>query len=216
MDEGSDGNGRPPEKRPERRSQSSHPASFPLYWRDWLSDPKVRAMSRDMRGGFLDVLCFSQGTDTVGVYTEDQCQAWAGYPDEEWKLVKDKFLACHSVRVRQDAEGTKTVLWVQKRARRERLAQKNRYRNARKAGKKGARKRWEPKVLNSHPITPAMAKTCPSPDPSPSPVVKQQAMPSTEHRTGTEATARGELAVAGELTSALLTRLAGSRTESGA
>ncbi len=62
----------PPSPAPERRSQSSHPASFPLYWRDWLSDPRLRAMSRDERGGFLDVLCFTQGTKTVGVYTQER------------------------------------------------------------------------------------------------------------------------------------------------
>jgi hypothetical protein len=152
----------------------------------------------------MDVLCCTQGTKTVGLYSEDQCRAWAGYSWEEWQLVREGFLACHTVR--------RDGLWVQKRARRERLAQKKRYKLAQKAGKKGARNRWEPKVLNRHPIAAGIAEPWPSPDPSP--VVKQQAMPSTEHRSGPEATPGRELAVAGELTSALFARLAGSRTES--
>jgi uncharacterized protein YdaU (DUF1376 family) len=196
----------PPRQAPDRRSQSSHPASFPLYWRDWLSDPRLRAMSRDERGGFLDVLCFTQGTKTVGIYTEEECRVWAGYSWEAWQLVREKFLAVHTVR--------RDGLWLQKRARRERAAQKIRYKRARKAGKKGARNRWDPKVLNGPPIAQAIAQRCPSPDPDP--VSIQQAKPSTESPTRSEATVPGELAVASELAGALFTRLAGTLSKASA
>ena len=181
--------------RVERRSQSSHPASFPLFWRDWLSSAEVRAMSRDERGGFMDVLCFTQGTKTVGIYTEEQCRVWANYSWKEWQAVREKFLAVHTVR--------RDGMWIQKRARRERLAQKIRYARARNAGKKGAQKRWSGSEMGRG----AIAREYPSPDPE-NPVVKQQATPSIERLRLVAAPATGDISVAGALTGKLLARLA--------
>jgi uncharacterized protein YdaU (DUF1376 family) len=191
-----------------RRSHSSHPASFPLYWRDWLSSPELRALTPAERSGFMDVLCYTQGTKTVGIYTEEQCRGWAGYTLESWQGVRDKFLALHTVR--------KDGKWLQKRARRERLAQKIRYNQARAAGKKGASKRWSPNDMNRGAMPAAMAKACPSPDPAPTPVVKQQAMPSTERGVLELVPPRGDFSVAGEIAGDLLARLAGSRPEGSA
>jgi uncharacterized protein YdaU (DUF1376 family) len=186
-------------RRVERGSQSSHPASFPLYWRDWLSSPELRALTREERGGFMDVLCYTQGTKTVGVYTELQCMAWAGYTLESWQAVREKFLALHTVR--------RDGMWIQKRARRERAAQKIRYNRARAAGKKGASNRWGDNDMNRGAMRQAMAQGYPSPDPVPTPVVKQQAIASTERGVLGLVPRQRDFSVAGALSSELLARL---------
>lgn len=124
---------RPPRKSRERLSQSTHAASFPFYFRDWLASPEVRALSREERGAYIDVLASTWQTRTVGVMTEEQVRAWAGYSPAEWKAHREALKACF--RVRSDG------LWVQKRAKREREAQKRRFKSASEAGKKSAAKR---------------------------------------------------------------------------
>jgi uncharacterized protein YdaU (DUF1376 family) len=87
--------------------------SSQFYWRDWIVD--TRGMSRDERGGYIDVLAFTHQTPTPGVMTEDQVRRWAGYTEEEWPAHRQVFSERFQVR----DDGT----WLQRRAIRERKAQ---------------------------------------------------------------------------------------------
>lgn len=117
------------------RSQSDHPNSFPFFFRDWLSDPDVRALGHDRRGRLLDSLCFTWGTTRTGMCTEDQLRSWLGYSAEEWPEHRDAFLAIW--RPRRDG------MLVQKRALRLRAEQKRRWKASSENGKKGGRKSKE-------------------------------------------------------------------------
>ena len=181
---------RPAAGRRERRSQSAHAPSFPLYWRDWLSSPEVRAMTAEERGGYIDVLCFTQGTKTPGVMTEDEVRAWAGYPPEQWPVHREAFRRCFKVTA---SSGT----WIQARAKRERGAQLKRFRRAQKAAKEAAQKRWRDKRLDATGMAQADAKVYPSPCPSPCPspeVASSKAMPAAESVPSRSAPGRGRSA----------------------
>lgn len=62
-----------------------------FYWRDWMSDPRIRRLSFDQRGRFMDVWAATHGTRTPGLMTEDDVRAWAGYDPKDWRLHRDVF-----------------------------------------------------------------------------------------------------------------------------
>lgn len=102
------------------------PACTLFYWSDWLTDPAVRALSRDQRGAYMDVLAFTHQTDAPGVMTEDDVRAWGGYSTDEWPANRDALRRCFEVR----SDGA----WIQKRTVVERKRQTSRLENARKGG----------------------------------------------------------------------------------
>lgn len=104
--------------------------SSQFYWRDWLADPAVRAMSRDERGGYADVLAFTHQTDSPGVMTEDQVRGWAGYSSAEWVEHRERFAACFRIR-KLDS------VWLQKRTVEDHLQQARRYKSASTGGSLG-------------------------------------------------------------------------------
>jgi hypothetical protein len=144
---------------------------FDFYWRDWLSDPYIRALSRDERAGLMDVWASTFGTRTPGIMSEEQVRNWAGYVVEEWAIHREHFMACF--RIRPDGR------WVFERARREAVAIRTRKVRAKTSAKLAAQKRWRGKDINAvriastststresrtnHPRTPSVE----SPDPTP-------------------------------------------------
>lgn len=98
-----------------------------FWWKEWLSSPDVRRLSRDQRGGLMDVFASTYGSKTPGVMDEDDVRAWAGYAPEEWKKVRDVFARCFSLtrrrgkwileRVREDhAASVEIYMRLQQRA----------------------------------------------------------------------------------------------------
>jgi uncharacterized protein YdaU (DUF1376 family) len=112
----------------------NRPPSFQFYFRDWMSDPVVQAMSWDQRGRFHWALCCSWCTDEPGVADETQWQEWMGYSDEEWVAVRPKIV--RAFKFRRDG------VMVQKRAVEEREAQRRRNLSARKGADATNVKRW--------------------------------------------------------------------------
>lgn len=117
----------------ERRSQSDHPGSFPFFYQDHLIDPNRCALSWEERARYDHAWMTSWGTSTPGVASEDQWRRWMQYSEREWPRRREAFARCFVVK----ADAT----WIQKRVRKERDAQKNRFRAASEAGKKSARNR---------------------------------------------------------------------------
>jgi hypothetical protein len=62
-----------------------------FWWKEWVGDPAIRRLSRDMRGALADVRAFTYGTKTPGVMDEEDVRAWAGYSPKEWTEVRDVF-----------------------------------------------------------------------------------------------------------------------------
>lgn len=106
--------------------------SSQFYWSDWIVD--TRDMSRDERGGYIDVLAFTHQTPTPGVMTEDQVRRWAGYSEEEWPAHREVFAS--RFKVRDDG------VWLQKRSIQERKAQLRRHENAKKGASATNELRW--------------------------------------------------------------------------
>lgn len=107
--------------------------SSQFYWRDWIVD--TRGMTRDQRGGYIDVLAFSIiESSTPGIMTEEQVRTWAGYSETEWPANRDAFAA--RFRIRRDG------MWIQKRTVQERSAQKKRYKRAKKGASVTNEGRW--------------------------------------------------------------------------
>jgi uncharacterized protein YdaU (DUF1376 family) len=117
----------------ERRSQSDHPGCFPFYYQDHLMDPNRSALSWEERARYDHAWMTSWGTSTPGVAPEDQWRRWMQYSEREWPRRREAFSRCFVVK----SDGT----WIQKRVRKERDAQKNRFRAASEAGKTSARNR---------------------------------------------------------------------------
>jgi hypothetical protein len=65
-----------------------------FYWREWMSRPELRRLTRDERAGFMDVWAATHGTKTPGVMTEADVRLWAGYDEKEWKEHRDSFARC--------------------------------------------------------------------------------------------------------------------------
>ena len=105
--------------------RSDRPACTLFYWADWLTDPAVRALSREERGGYIDVLAFTQQTSTPGVMTEDDVRGWSGYSVAEWAEHRSAMARCFAV------DGG---VWTQKRAVAEHRRQVQRLSNAQKGG----------------------------------------------------------------------------------
>ncbi|HKQ57977.1 MAG TPA: hypothetical protein VJY35_08920 [Candidatus Eisenbacteria bacterium] len=104
-----------------------------FYWRDWIVD--TRGMTRDQRGGYIDVLAFTNvESSRPGVMTEEQVRTWAGYSEDEWPAHRDVFRA--RFRIRRDG------MWIQKRVIEERRAQKTRYKRAQKGADVTNAARW--------------------------------------------------------------------------
>jgi len=145
------------------RMRKGHGEWFAHYWRDWMNDPGVRAMTPEERGLLMDVRSLTQATKQPGIYTEDQCRRWAGYSIEEWSAHREPFLACHLVKGKRKGAGE--VLWVDPVMRREALAVRERLRKARESGKRGAQKVWRdrnlPRVAMATAMAPAMHTTQP-------------------------------------------------------
>lgn len=87
-------------KRPAARERWQPGEALPwtrFFWRDWLSDPAIRRMSREQRGAFMDVRAATMGTDTPGVMTEEDVRAWAGYSPKEWAEIREVFRPAFSM-----------------------------------------------------------------------------------------------------------------------
>ena len=81
-----------------------------FWWRDWLADHKVRRLTLEQRGRFMDVFSFTQGTDTPGVMTERDVMGWAGYAPAEWRKVRAVFAPLFDHKVRRGRWVLKSVL----------------------------------------------------------------------------------------------------------
>lgn len=137
----------PVRNRRERKSQSNRLVWWPFFGDDWVAT--TRDMTRDQRGGLIDVLAFLYGSPTPGVTTEDEVRAVAGYTPEEWPAHRARFAA--RFKVRRDGR------WIQSRVKREAEAIKRRKKSDSTNGKKGARKRWQDSGMNGPPTPSAMA-----------------------------------------------------------
>lgn len=92
-----------------------------FWWRDFLADGRTSQLSHEQRGRFLLVWCFTHGTSTPGVMTEEQVRAWAGYTPKEWKTERRQFAAAFKVtnggrwiieRVRDDQKAAQNAAQV--------------------------------------------------------------------------------------------------------
>ncbi len=116
-----------------RTPQDKAPSSQ-FYWRDWLADPAVRALTRDERGAYIDILAYTHQTGTPGRMTEEQVRRWAGYSEAEWADHREAIRACFRV--------TRRGVWLQARTLRDRDSQKIRYLQARKGALATNAARW--------------------------------------------------------------------------
>ncbi len=109
------------------------PPAFPFYATDFLSDAPVMAMTLEERGAYITLLCIA--------WTEQ------GVPDDHRKLAK---VLRVSPRRFADIWESMEVCWetdgegrlVSPRMERIRTEMRARSETAKKAGKKGAKKRW--------------------------------------------------------------------------
>ncbi len=148
-----------PEKR-ERRSQSTKSPSYPRYWRDIQGDPRYRNLTFDQRGRWNDFLDLTQGTRCPGVTTEEELRRLLSYTPAQWPKNRGSFAPFFRIR---------GAVWTQTRTKRERDAQKRRFKSASRGGKKGARKRWHPKEMSNRAMQGVMPERSPYPLPCPTP-----------------------------------------------
>lgn len=111
-------------------SASNRAPSSQFYWRDWLVDPAVNAMTFDERGRYFQVLARTHQTDDPGVCTEEQVRTFAEYSREEWAEHRDAL--ARAFRIRRDG------IWIQKRTVKERQAQRKRFLKSQKGGRTSA------------------------------------------------------------------------------
>lgn len=86
------------------KRQRSKPRDVPVpwawakfFWRDWLSDPRIRRLSHEQRSRFMDVWASTHGTPTPGLMSEDDVRGWAGFTPAEWKKHRDSYRPLFSV-----------------------------------------------------------------------------------------------------------------------
>ena len=182
------------ERRRKRRARPGSTDYFHKYWRDWLTDAGVRALSREERAGWADVECQTWATATPGLYTEDQCRAWAGYAEKEWPAHRERFLALHKVRP--------NGVWIRPAIRSEALATQTRLRRSKKAAQVAAQKRWRDKEKDALRIPQRMPQGMPSQPVIHSLVSETNAKPSADVCT------RGNPPSSTVLTGELLARMA--------
>ena len=113
------------------------PSRDRLSWFRWNpsdhhADPAVRAMSREERGAYREVLDALYMRNT-GTANEREIQVWSGYSAAEWVEHREPFARAFRVRGER---------WTQKRVASEVRAAKHRVEVARKSGRAGARKAW--------------------------------------------------------------------------
>ena len=142
---------RPESTAPRKKPSASEPPVFvPYYWRDWLSDQAVQALSFDLQGRLHGWWCLTQGSKKPGVTTEDELRRAMKLTPARWAKCRDAVAACFKV----GRDGT----WKHLRTIEHRNAMKRRLNAARSSGKKGSRKRWKDKEKDRVPISGGMAE----------------------------------------------------------
>jgi uncharacterized protein YdaU (DUF1376 family) len=109
------------------------PARDRLGWFRWcpkdhVGDPAVRAMTRDERAGYDDVLWALYMANT-GTATEDMIRVWAGYDEAAWPAHREAFARAFRIGRRGR--------WTQRRVELEVKAAQRRVKTAVESGKKG-------------------------------------------------------------------------------
>jgi uncharacterized protein YdaU (DUF1376 family) len=128
------------------------PPSFQFYPRDFLADV-AGVLTNEQIGRYTLSLCRSWLSDTPGVASESDWQAWMSYSDEEWVAVRPKLVRLFKL--------LPSGSWKQKRMVEERDAQIRRFDSARKGAAATNERRWGSVANDSPPdslaITPASA-----------------------------------------------------------
>jgi len=109
------------------------PPAFQFYPADYLTDPKVVAMSLEARGAYVHLLCAAWLSDEPGYLRDDDTNlAKSAGAFRRWGRIRNQVLAAFDLEIRPG--------WlVQKRMVEERLAQIARY----EAASRGGSKAWE-------------------------------------------------------------------------
>jgi len=123
--------------------------AFSFYVRDWLADAKVRAMTNDARGVYIDLLayCWVEGALPVDAA---QLARIARLTPSEFRRIWPQLVPCF---VKSDRG------WIQKRLERERSKQREHRAKQSENGAKGAEARWRRHdSANGEPMADGMAK----------------------------------------------------------
>lgn len=106
--------------------------STQFYWRDWLGDPAVLAMTWPEKAHYFNFLAMTYQDSKPGVCTEEQVKRWARYSDRQWPAHREAIARAFQIR--------KDGMWIQKRCVRDSKAQRKRFRQSQKGGRASARR----------------------------------------------------------------------------
>lgn len=111
-------------------SESDRAPSSQFYWKDWLSDVAVNAMTFEQRGHYFHYLAMTHQTDSPGRSSEEEVRQLACYSVDEWKENREAIRRAFRV----EPDGT----WIQKRTVRARDVQRVRHEKSVTGGRRSA------------------------------------------------------------------------------
>lgn len=112
------------------------PASFPCYSGDWLGSARIAAMLPEQEGAYFRLLLYAWEDEGCCIPSDDASLAGMSRLGSRWKKLKAPILACFDTCPEHDDRLVNQKLWEVRQSQSEFSEQQ------RRAGSKGAAKRW--------------------------------------------------------------------------